>query len=203
MVITSGTVIHTSLTKHDRAKYPEVDQRGDKPSLTLPILVGILSWETLSRGVVVSELVELKVQAVVVEGVTQPAVLLRDAEGKRSFSILIGPAEAMAISIQLAGEKPQRPLTHDLLRSVLDELSAKVLRVVITELRDSTYFAQISLHTKTGDHIIDSRPSDAIALALRTDSPIFISNELLTQIEGEQTLERQGFVVDSGSETVH
>jgi bifunctional DNase/RNase len=151
----------------------------------------------------VGELVELKVQAVVIEGVAQPVVLLHDAEGKRSFSILIGPAEAMAISIQLAGEKPQRPLTHDLLRSVLDQLNAKVTRVVITELRDSTYYAQINLHTKAGDHTVDSRPSDAIALALRTESPIFISEALLTQIEGEQALERQGFVVDSGSETVH
>jgi bifunctional DNase/RNase len=107
-----------------------------------------------------------------------PVVVITDAEERGFIPIVIGPAEANAITIQMEGIKPPRPITHDLLKNVLDGFGAKVSRVVITDLKDETYYARIYLKTAQGEIDIDARPSDAIALALRTDAPIFISEEV-------------------------
>lgn len=107
-----------------------------------------------------------------------PVVIITDRDEKGFIPIVIGPAEAGAISHGLEGKKPPRPLTHDLLKNLVETFNAKVDRIVIHDLRDETYFARICLKTRDGEVEVDSRPSDAIALALRTDAPIYVSEEV-------------------------
>jgi bifunctional DNase/RNase len=108
-----------------------------------------------------------------------PVVMLREKAGDRVIPIWIGPAEASAIAMELQGLKPPRPMTHDLLRQVLLGLGAELSRVVVTAVRDNTYFAE--LHLRRGGDVIqvDARPSDGIALAVRTHAPIFTSERVL------------------------
>ncbi len=103
-----------------------------------------------------------------------PIVILRDEASTIFLPIWIGIFEANAIAIQMEDLEPPRPLTHDLLRSVLDTLDSTVERIVISALEGNTFFARIHLGTQAGEEVIDSRPSDAIALALRMDAPIFV-----------------------------
>lgn len=108
-----------------------------------------------------------------------PVVVLQEQNGERVLPIWIGPAEASAIAMELAGMKFARPLTHDLLKQVIVGLGADLRKVIITRVQDNTYFAE--LHIYRGDAIIniDARPSDSIAVALRLKAPIFTSEELL------------------------
>ena len=101
-----------------------------------------------------------------------PMVFLRGKQDKRELGMFIGPFEAQAIALPLQGIRPPRPYTHDLMLDALHRLKAKVKRVVITSLRDNTYFADLILDVQGQDMRLDSRPSDAIALALRDDAPI-------------------------------
>jgi len=103
----------------------------------------------------------------------QPMVILRGKEEKRHLTMFIGPFEAQSIAMSLQGVHPPRPLTHDLMVSVLGKLRTKLKKVVITELRESTFYALLHLEQDGGEMTVDSRPSDAIALALRADAPIF------------------------------
>ena len=115
-----------------------------------------------------------------------PMLLLRESDGRhRLLPIYIGSPEASAIHYALEGVEPPRPLTHDLFLNVLAELGASVTRVVVTELRDRTYFAELHLATPTGDKIISARPSDAIAVAVRCGADLFASNELIDQVGQE------------------
>ncbi len=121
----------------------------------------------------------------------QPIVLLK-VEGKNRFlPIWIGHPEAAAILMKLQNAELPRPMTHDLLASVIERLSANVSGVLVTELRDNTFYAVVQLEAGGQEIQVDSRPSDAIALAVRTDSPIFASLELLDAngIEFEQEVE--------------
>ena len=121
----------------------------------------------------------------------QPIVLLR-VEGKNRFlPIWIGHPEAAAILMRLQGAELPRPMTHDLLATVIERLAANVAAVIVTELRDSTFYAVIHLEMGEQEVLLDSRPSDAIALAVRTDAPIYVSAELLSAnaIEFEQEME--------------
>jgi bifunctional DNase/RNase len=120
----------------------------------------------------------------------QPIVLLKTTDGNRYLPIWIGHPEAAAILMRLQGQEPPRPLTHDLTCSIIDSLDASVERVTVTELRDSTFFAQITL-VKNGTEIeIDSRTSDAIAIALRADAKIYAADEVIdesgVQFEGDE-----------------
>jgi bifunctional DNase/RNase len=109
-----------------------------------------------------------------------PIVVLKDPDNKINLPIWIGPLEAASMATELEGIRPQRPMTHDLMRNVLGELGATVEAVEVTELRENTYFAHILMRTRDGrDMEIDSRPSDAIALALRTKSPIYVAKKVL------------------------
>ncbi|MGI9119695.1 MAG: bifunctional nuclease family protein [Acidimicrobiales bacterium] len=109
-----------------------------------------------------------------------PVVLLREQDGgRRVLPIYIGPEEAKAIALALDGISTPRPMTHDLMRDLLVALGASVSRVVLTELRDSTFFAEIELALAGKVHRVSSRPSDAIALAVRVDASIFASHEVL------------------------
>jgi uncharacterized protein len=103
----------------------------------------------------------------------QPIVLLRESEGPRYLPIWIGGSEATAIATALEGVVPPRPLTHDLMRSVIDALGALAVRVVITEMRDSVFYADLSFDISGREVHVSSRPSDAIALAVRTGTPVF------------------------------
>jgi bifunctional DNase/RNase len=101
-----------------------------------------------------------------------PLVFLRGKQDKRELAMFIGPFEAQAIALPLQGIRPPRPYTHDLMLDALHRLQAKVKRVVITELRENTYFAQVVLEVRGQELVLDSRPSDAVALALREEVPI-------------------------------
>jgi bifunctional DNase/RNase len=121
-------------------------------------------------------MVKMKVKVVGLDQSTMvPVVVITDLEERGFIPIIIGAAEANAINQGLDGQKPVRPLTHDLLLSMLTTLNTQVDRVVITDLRDDTYYAHIYLKTDTQEHEIDARPSDALALAIRTNCPIYIS----------------------------
>ena len=111
----------------------------------------------------------------------QPIVLLREVGGSRYLPIWIGAGEATAIAFALEGMEPQRPLTHDLLRSSIEALEAQVLRVVVTELKDGIYYADLVLARHGAEITVSSRPSDAIALAARTGSPIFVFPSVLDE----------------------
>ncbi len=112
-----------------------------------------------------------------------PMVLLQEQDGEhRLLPIYIGSPEASAIHYALEGVDPPRPLTHDLFMSVIDLLGAVLDRVVITEVRDHTYYAELHLSTGTGAKVISSRPSDAIALAVRCEAPILASDQLLDEV---------------------
>lgn len=109
----------------------------------------------------------------------QPIVLLRENGGTRYLPIWIGASEATAIATALEGVQPPRPLTHDLMRSVIDAVGALATKVVITEMRDSIFFADLALDVAGDEVQVSSRPSDAIALAVRTGTPIFASPTVL------------------------
>jgi len=126
--------------------------------------------ETSAPGGAVYEMEVMGVQADPQSGT--PMVFLRGKQDKRELAMFIGPFEAQAIALPLQGIRPPRPYTHDLMLDALHRLKAKVKRVVITSLRDNTYLADLILDVQGQDMRLDSRPSDAIALALREDAPI-------------------------------
>jgi bifunctional DNase/RNase len=124
--------------------------------------------------------VEVEVRSVGYDSATHaPVVLLQDTDGKVALPIWIGPAEAQAIALQMQGVSPPRPMTHDLIKTILDQTGVEFQKVVIREVKDSTYFASIWLHTDGHDFQVDSRPSDAIALAIRFRRPILVATPLL------------------------
>jgi bifunctional DNase/RNase len=111
----------------------------------------------------------------------QPIVLLKTADDERFLPIWIGHPEAAAILMKLQGASPPRPMTHDLFTDVISELQGEIVRVTVTELRDNTYYAQITIVQDGREVEIDSRPSDAIALAVRCDAQIFASDEVVDE----------------------
>ncbi len=111
----------------------------------------------------------------------QPIVLLKTVQGNKFLPIWIGHAEAAAILMKLQGTDSPRPLTHDLMTDILSELNSSIARITVTDLRDNTFFALITLRSNGNEIEIDSRPSDAIALAVRSNAPIFASDELITE----------------------
>ena len=127
-------------------------------------------------------MIELSLVGVRVELPTnQPIVLLKEADGHRYLPIWVGAVEATAIAFALQGIQTPRPMTHDLLRDILTETEITVDRVFINELVDQTFFAVIRLHTAGETKEVSSRPSDAIALAVRVNVPIFADEEVLDQ----------------------
>jgi uncharacterized protein len=127
-------------------------------------------------------MIEMNLVGVRVELPTnQPIVLLKEREGERFLPIWIGAMEATAIAFALQGIVTARPMTHDLLKNVLEELAVSVDRIVITELKDGTFYAVISMHLDGKSYEVSSRPSDAIALAVRVNVPIFANEEVLTE----------------------
>lgn len=134
------------------------------------------------------------------------ALILNEMDGNRRLPIIIGTFEAQAIALELERIKPPRPMTHDLLRSVIQGFGSFVKSVLISELRDGTFFAQISLESDGNELELDARPSDAIALAIRFDSPIFVSTSVLDEagIVSETRVDDPISNVDPATEaTVH
>jgi len=108
-----------------------------------------------------------------------PIIILKEVEGDQTLPIWIGLLEATAIVSEIEGVKFSRPMTHDLFKNVMDQVDIKIKKIEICDLRDNTYYALIHLTNRGANLTIDSRPSDAIALALRTQAPIFVSDEVL------------------------
>ena len=125
----------------------------------------------------------------------QPIVLLKTVDGNRFLPIWIGHPEAAAILMKLQGASTPRPMTHDLLSEMLDQLDAKCERVAVTELRDNTFYAQITVQLDGSEIEVDSRPSDAIALAIRAEAPIFAADDVIEEsaieFEGEEVTEEE------------
>jgi len=129
----------------------------------------------------------------------QPIVLLKTVEGNRFLPIWIGHPEAAAILIRLQGTSLPRPMTHDLLTNVIDQFHAEVARITVTELKESTFYARLTLMKDGAEIDIDSRPSDALALAVRTDAPIFAATSLIDEnaIEFEREVDDTEEIVES------
>src|SRR5919201_29271 len=111
----------------------------------------------------------------------QPIVLLKTTDGNKFLPIWIGHPEAAAILMKLQGATTPRPMTHDLVTDMLSQLDAHVVRITVTELRDSTFYASITLQQDGSEIEVDSRPSDAIALALRAEAPIFAADDVIEE----------------------
>jgi bifunctional DNase/RNase len=124
--------------------------------------------------------IEMTIKGLMIDPITNmPIIILRDQEGQRILPIWVGVFEANAIALQIENVQTPRPMTHDLLKNVIDDLSAQVERIVVTDLKENTFYALIHLR-KNGHSIeVDARPSDAIALALRTRSPIFVEEAVI------------------------
>lgn len=107
------------------------------------------------------------------------AILLKEVNGNRRLPIIIGAFEAQAIALEIEGIKPPRPLTHDLLKQITDNLGATIIEVIIDELRENTFYAKIILEVSALTNEVDARPSDAIALAVRAQAPIYVSENVM------------------------
>jgi bifunctional DNase/RNase len=124
--------------------------------------------------------IEMKIRGLMMDPTANtPIIILKDVNGEAMLPIWVGPFEAQAIAVEIEKLASQRPMTHDLLKNVIWELGAAVRRIIITDLIDNTFFAVIEM-TRDGEVLtIDSRPSDAIALALRVDCPIYVNDEVI------------------------
>jgi len=124
--------------------------------------------------------IEMKIRGLMMDpAANTPIVILKDVNGESMLPIWVGPFEANAIAVEIEKLAPQRPMTHDLLKNIIWEFGASVRRVVITDLIENTFLAVIEL-TRAGEVVVvDSRPSDAIALALRVDCPIYVNEEVI------------------------
>ncbi len=132
-------------------------------------------------------LIEMTIKGLMIDPITNmPIIILRDQDGQRVLPIWVGVFEANAIALQIENVQTPRPMTHDLLKNILDDLAARVDRIVVTELKENTFYARIHLDSRGQTIAVDARPSDAIALALRTQSPIFVDE---TVIQSARTVE--------------
>src|SRR5215204_3749794 len=125
--------------------------------------------------------IEVKIRGLMMDPSSgTPIIILKDINSETMLPIWVGAYEANAIALEIEKIAPQRPMTHDLLRNLIIEMGASVERVVVTSLRDNTFFAVIEMVMSDGNRmVLDSRPSDAIALALRADCPIYVDEEVI------------------------
>ncbi|HWQ69903.1 MAG TPA: bifunctional nuclease family protein [Patescibacteria group bacterium] len=154
------------------------------------LLTGLLlvPW-TVVRAEQLKDLYEMEVLGVTVaQGGDQTAVLLRSKGAKRELTLFVGPFEAQSIAVPLQQMKPLRPLTHDLTLSLLAAFRSHLGRVIISDFKDNTYFATLYIETDGKEITVDSRPSDAIALALRAGAPIYASSKALDGASANRSL---------------
>ena len=138
--------------------------------------------------------IEVKIRALMMDPNSgTPIIILKDVNSETMLPIWVGAYEANAIALEIEKIAPQRPMTHDLLRNLILEMGARVERVVVTELRDNTFFAIIEMSTNDGATVLlDSRPSDAIALALRADCPMFVDVDVIRASRNTVASEQSG-----------
>ena len=145
-------------------------------------------------------MIEVSIDSIRVSLMSQHrVVVLKEVDSNRYLPIWIGPFEADAITLQLQGVQVARPLTHDLLKGVIDKMGATISHVMVTELKNDTFFAQIIMDVDGKSIEIDSRPSDAIALAVRVKAPLFVAEEVMNSasIVPETSLEEAGIQGDA------
>ena len=135
--------------------------------------------------------IEMKIRGLMMDPTANtPIVILKDVVSDRMLPIWVGPSEANAIALEIEKTAPPRPMTHDLLRNLIVQIGATVERVVVTDLIENTFYAVIEMTIEGRRLLLDSRPSDAIALALRVDCPIFVSEDVISNsrntIDGSQ-----------------
>ena len=152
--------------------------------LLLLISVGFFLGGSLALGqekkTDATAVVEMEVKGVTIQPMTNvPVMLLIDKGKKKALPILIGAFEARAIALEMEHISTPRPMTHDLIKNILSGIKAKVKRVTITALKEGTFYATISLFVNSSEINLDSRPSDAIAVALRVKSPIFVAQKVM------------------------
>ncbi|CAN5512869.1 bifunctional nuclease family protein [soil metagenome] len=124
--------------------------------------------------------IEMIIKGLMIDPITNmPIVILRDKEGQRVLPIWVGAFEANAIALQIENVTTPRPMTHDLLRNVIQDLKAEVQKIVVSDLKENTFYALIHLVVNGETLAVDARPSDAIALALRTSAPIFVEDSVI------------------------
>lgn len=130
-------------------------------------------------------MVEMELNKIVIdEKRHDQLIVLKEKEGNRVLPIVIGLAEASAIKLKISGFNPSRPLTHDLLHSMINNLNASIDKIIIDKLEENTFHAKIVLKTQDGSSkVVDARPSDSIALAVRAHAPIFVEDEIIKQSE--------------------
>ncbi len=128
-------------------------------------------------------LIEMSIKGLMVDPArNEPIVILRDLDNQRALPIWVGPVEANAIALQIENVSPGRPLTHDLIRNLLGDLGASLVRVVIADLREGTFYAYLEIRRGDDDVLfVDARPSDALALAIRTRCRVFVDAKVLEQ----------------------
>lgn len=157
--------------------------------LFIAVLGVILSNSSAKAEIKGSELLEVKVQGVRMDPMTNsPIVLLKEIQGEGILPIWVGIPEARAIAMEMEKVPSPRPMTHDLIKNILETIKVKVNKVVINDLREETYYAVISLGKEGPEVMIDSRPSDAIAIALRAKAPIFVAKKILEERSKEEIL---------------
>jgi len=140
--------------------------------------------------------IEMAIKGLMVDPITNmPIVVLREAEGQRVLPIWVGVFEANAIALQVENVQTPRPMTHDLLKAVIDQLGGRVERIVVCELKENTFYATLHILSTKGAVEIDARPSDAIALALRSGARIFVDE---TVIQNARSVETSRDTVDVG-----
>jgi bifunctional DNase/RNase len=123
---------------------------------------------------------EMKVRGLALDPLSNmPIIILKDDEDKRSLPIWVGIFEANAIALELEKIATPRPMTHDLIKNILETIEARVLKVVVTDLKENTFFAVLHLQVGETEYTVDSRPSDAIALALRAAAPIYVDEDVV------------------------
>ena len=146
--------------------------------------------------------IEVKIRALMMDPNSgSPIIILKDTESDTMLPIWVGAYEANAIALEIEKIAPPRPMTHDLLRNLIVELGIQVERVVVTSLRDNTFFAVIEMRTSDGSRmVLDSRPSDAIALALRADCPIYVDLEVIKASRNTVPSDEEGESETSASE---
>jgi bifunctional DNase/RNase len=136
--------------------------------------------------------VEMRVRGLALDPVSNmPIILLRDEDDKRSLPIWVGIFEANAIALELEKISTPRPMTHDLIKNILDSVEAKVDKIVVNDLRDNTFFAMIHLRLGEEEITVDSRPSDAIALALRVGAPIFVEEDVVRRAKSVEVAPKE------------
>ena len=127
-------------------------------------------------------MIEMKVKGLTLDPLTNvPIVILRELEGERALPIWVGIFEAHAIAREIESFQTPRPMTHDLIKNIITGVEGKVNRIVVNDLQDNTFFAEISIQMNGSEVVVDSRPSDAIALALRVSAPIFVEEKVLEE----------------------